>query len=774
MGTPEERVTRLIELMQQHTDLMTSMINHQAAQTAAQNAATAAATAPAQAPAQGMGPQQDGGGKLVAKYFQCTQVTGKPEHWSDFAFRFKRAAKSQNNEVYKMLTSAEVAEDTYDLENKDDHDNPELSGTMYDILCQHVDGEGFSVLKAMSSACRGFEAWNRLVCKYNPTTKFSRGLQLLTKVVNPGRLNNYSDVESGIVLWEEKVGQLQSQFDEKLSDKLKSAVIINAMPSGIQDQVFQQMKVDSKYDDIKILIKRFAARKMESNGPTPMDVGNLQAPSWGSEEQGANWQEDQWGEEQWGVWQEDVSWQEDHSIPHHDINGIQDAICYSCNQKGHIAPNCPNKGKGKGKNGKGKGKGGKGYSGKGYGPYQPIGGWQTKGGWKGGYKGDKGKGKGKGYQGACWGRGQIGHKQGQCQHQQQAQQVQQGQQAQPGPAAVPEQPNNVVSPAAGFTPIGSVWMVGNVEARYRNQTEVQNRFSAFEDESEDAKEVEEKTSEPYISPKAKKEAFWIRSQAKEKEAKKKAKEENELMESLIGIPEAVIGQRYHSRKRRVRFCEEFTTNMPSCADTCCTSENMAVEHDDEELEQAKTEMRTVERRAGDADRGAASEAIEVNVVQTLEAGVSRSVRWEKEAPKEVNGIGDEQWTGPIAIRFNISNVQRPLAAASKVAGQGNRIIMEGSGGYIENIATGERIQLRLERGVYVFDVVLPDGKKAVVALDSGAGVCVWPETWKVAAKLEEKVEGLSMIAANGTEILNLGQNVIQFKAVRPFTGQLGR
>ena len=152
-----------------------------------------------------------------------------------------------------------------------------------------------------------------------------------------------------------------------------------------------------------------------------------------------------------------------------------------------------------------------------------------KGGWKGGFKGDKGKGKGKGCQGQCWGCGQIRHKQGECQNQQQVQQVQQvqpGQQAQPGPAAVPEQPNNLASPTvtAGFTPIQrGVWVVGNVEARYRNQNEVQNRFSAFEDKSEDAKEVEEKTSEPYISPKAKKEAFGIRSQAKEKEAKKKAK-----------------------------------------------------------------------------------------------------------------------------------------------------------------------------------------------------------------------------------------------------------
>ena len=97
----------------------------------------------------------------------------------------------------------------------------------------------------------------------------------------------------------------------------------------------------------------------------------------------------------------------------------------------------------------------------------------------------------------------------------------------------------------------------------------------------------------------------------------------------------MIGQvvRDRSKKKRVIFCEEFATTMASCADTCCMSKTTAVEHDDEELEQAKTAMWTVERRAGDADRGAASEAIEVNGVQTLEAAVSRLVRWKKEAPK---------------------------------------------------------------------------------------------------------------------------------------------
>ena len=172
---------------------------------------------------------------------------------------------------------------------------------MYDILCQQVEGgEGFLILKAMSSSGHGFEAWNKLYCKYNPTT-FSRGLQLLTKVVNPGRLKNYGDVESGIALWQEKVEMLQSQFDEKLSDRMKSAILLNAMPTGLQDQALQHMTPNAGYAEIRESIRRFAARKLESSGPTPMVIGNLQAQMergdrWDQWEK-SGWQDDQWGEE---------------------------------------------------------------------------------------------------------------------------------------------------------------------------------------------------------------------------------------------------------------------------------------------------------------------------------------------------------------------------------------------------------------------------------------------------------------------------------------------
>ena len=45
--------------------------------------------------------------------------------------------------------------------------------------------------------------------------------------------------------------------------------------------------------------------------------------------------------------------------------------------------------------------------------------------------------------------------------------------------------------------------------------------------------------------------------------------------------------------------------------------------------------------------------------------------------------------------------------------------------------------------------------------------------WWNEAKMEQKFPGLKMVAANGTDIANLGQKVIRFNAIKPadFAGQ---
>ena len=134
----------------------------------------------------------------------------------------------------------------------------------------------------------------------------------------------------------------------------------------------------------------------------------------------------------------------------------------------------------------------------------------------------------------------------------------------------------------------------------------------------------------------------------------------------------------------------------------------------------------------------------------------------------MNGVGNgsEGCTRLSSIRFDVANVQRPLAAASKVVEAGNRVIMEPGGEYIQNVTTGEKIKLHIDRGVYVFGVKFSEGDRGVVALEIGAGVSVWPKDWKNEAKMEDKKPGFKIATANGTTIENAGQKVIKFNAIQ--------
>ena len=79
---------------------------------------------------------------------------------------------------------------------------------------------------------------------------------------------------------------------------------------------------------------------------------------------------------------------------------------------------------------------------------------------------------------------------------------------------------------------------------------------------------------------------------------------------------------------------------------------------------------------------------------------------EKRPKLKINGV-----TASMTFQAT-SHVRKPLAAASKIAAKGNRIILddENSLSYIENKATGTRIPLRIENGVYVMEVAVSPKK----------------------------------------------------------------
>ena len=138
---------------------------------------------------------------------------------------------------------------------------------------------------------------------------------------------------------------------------------------------------------------------------------------------------------------------------------------------------------------------------------------------------------------------------------------------------------------------------------------------------------------------------------------------------------------------------------------------------------------------------------------------------------EICEVKEEQdkFTRQAALKFNVTDVKKTLASASRVVAAGNRIVMDPRPefSYIENIDTLEKMKLRVEGGVYVFDVVYNDGTAGTITLDSGAGVHVMPKGLQKMVEMQPKQVGLKLSAANGTTIENLGTKVLKFKGMKP-------
>jgi hypothetical protein len=145
---------------------------------------------------------------------------------------------------------------------------------------------------------------------------------------------------------------------------------------------------------------------------------------------------------------------------------------------------------------------------------------------------------------------------------------------------------------------------------------------------------------------------------------------------------------------------------------------------------------------------------------------------EKGEEHAVQAVSAQKLTSPAALNFHVANVKTALASAVAVVKAGNRIVLDvASDGsdrsFIENKETGERMTVKVgDSNTFVFDVQYENGESGLITLDSGAAVSVWPKALQPEVPLRPKKTGIRMIAANGTEIVNLGQKVIKFRGIK--------
>ena len=120
------------------------------------------------------------------------------------------------------------------------------------------------------------------------------------------------------------------------------------------------------------------------------------------------------------------------------------------------------------------------------------------------------------------------------------------------------------------------------------------------------------------------------------------------------------------------------------------------------------------------------------------------------------------------ILFRVTDANKPLMAVSKIADMGNMVVFgSDEGDYIENKKTGDRIDLRRQRGIYLLDGKFSDSEeKVAITVDSGAEDSVYPTWFGSQFGIDQDVERLEFLSASGGTIGHFGDRTV--KVVSPF------
>ena len=156
-------------------------------------------------------------------------------------------------------------------------------------------------------------------------------MQLMLQIISPEKTKDLKHVQSHTDRWESKILALGRDFDEKLSERMKAAILISTLPAELRDAILQNPGKFAKYEPANERVSAMVEGKLSVRSPDEMAVDCVYPSCY-------------------------------HENDEEEIQAVGKGgvHCYRCGGQGHLAAKCgtpePPKWKGKGGS-KGDGKG---------------------------------------------------------------------------------------------------------------------------------------------------------------------------------------------------------------------------------------------------------------------------------------------------------------------------------------------------------------------------------------------------------------------------------
>ena len=201
----------------------------------------------------------------------------KNSGFESWQFKLMTATSSQSQKAFMVLEKGKENLDSPVADDWVQGDKPleDANREMYAVLTEKTDGEAFDIVRGVPLQ-NGAEAWRRLLVRFDART-IGKEMLLARRVVNPPKIKNLRETAAQLERWEEQVRKLKTQYSCDIPSGLQKAIVIEMLPASVMEGVMARLdKSNQDFHEVKAMILNYVETRMDFGGSMPMQVDHLE------------------------------------------------------------------------------------------------------------------------------------------------------------------------------------------------------------------------------------------------------------------------------------------------------------------------------------------------------------------------------------------------------------------------------------------------------------------------------------------------------------------